>query len=74
MTECPKCGSADWNAEEDEGAWPSCNDCGFVQYDAETLRLQAEVQCEQKIAKGIFGYVPEYAEWIDFQKGITRHD
>ena len=67
---CPKCGSADWNAEEDEGAWPSCNDCGFVQYDAETLAIQAEVRREQAIAKQALGYVPSYKEAVE--KGFCK--
>jgi transcription initiation factor TFIIIB Brf1 subunit/transcription initiation factor TFIIB len=67
MTEeatCPKCGSADWNAETDEGAWPSCNDCGFVQYDEWTLSIQREVKQEQAECKRVLGYVPDYPEAV----------
>ena len=66
---CPKCGSADVNLA-DEGSWPSCNDCGFVQYDAETLALQAEVQREQAAAKQALGYVPCYLEAVE--KGFCK--
>jgi hypothetical protein len=64
---CPNCGSADVNPP-DEGFWADCNDCGFIQYDEATLRLQAEVKREQKTAKDIFGRVPSYAEWTEYQK------
>ena len=66
---CPKCGSADWNPA-DEGSFPSCNDCGFVQYDEYTLALQAEVQREQKVCKQILGYTPSYNEAVE--KGLIR--
>lgn len=58
---CPKCGSADLN-EADEGSFGSCNDCGHVSYDAETLALMAEVQREQRECKRQLGYVPTYEE------------
>lgn len=61
---CPKCGSVDINPS-DEGSWRSCNDCGFVQYDPETLALQAEVQREQAQAKRELGYIPTYQEWVN---------
>jgi len=66
---CPKCGSAEVNPE-DEGSWPSCNDCGFVQYDAETLALQDEVRREQRVAKDALGYVPSYQEAVE--KGFCK--
>jgi ribosomal protein L37AE/L43A len=66
---CPKCGSADVNPEN-EGSWPECNDCGFVQYDPETLALQAQVRREQATAKQILGYVPSYEEAIE--KGLIK--
>lgn len=63
--ECPECGCADVNPP-DEGAWASCNDCGFVQYDERTLALQREVRSEQKTAKDIFGFIPKYADWTEY--------
>ena len=63
---CPKCGSADW-MPADEGAFASCNDCGFTQYDEETLALQAEVRSEMQTAKRVFGRTPTYAEWTQYQ-------
>jgi hypothetical protein len=67
VTQCPKCGSADVNPE-DEGAWADCNDCGFIQYDADTLTLQREVRREMQAARDIFGRIPSYSEWIEYQK------
>jgi transcription initiation factor TFIIIB Brf1 subunit/transcription initiation factor TFIIB len=64
---CPKCKSEDVNPE-DEGSWPSCNDCGFVIYDEQTLSLQAEVRREQALCKQILGYVPTFEEAIE--KGL----
>ena len=66
---CPKCGSLDVKPA-DEGRWASCEECGFVQYDAETLALQAEVQREQAQCKQILGYVPEYREAVE--KGLIK--
>lgn len=62
---CPKCGSADVNPP-DEGFWADCNDCGFVQYDADTQALQAEVKQEQKQAKQIFGRIPTWEKWTEY--------
>jgi transcription initiation factor TFIIIB Brf1 subunit/transcription initiation factor TFIIB len=70
---CPKCGSADVNPP-DEGSWPSCNDCGHVQYDEATLALQREVQREQQYARQILGYVPKYEDWLKIQRGEKLDD
>ena len=70
ITQCPRCASADWNPEDEEGGWPSCNDCGFVLYDAWTLEIQAEVKREQAHAKRVLGYVPTYQEARE--KGFTK--
>ena len=59
---CPKCGSADVNPP-DEGSWFSCNDCGHVVYDPDTLALQAEVLREQAECKRRFGEILPYREW-----------
>ena len=68
---CPKCGSADWMpADEGEGAFAACNDCGFTAYDEDTLALIAEVQREQKQARQILGYVPTYEDAV--RKGLTK--
>lgn len=66
---CPKCNSADMKPE-DEGSWPECNDCGFVQYDEATLQLQSEVRREQRTAKEVLGYVPSYQEAV--KKGLCK--
>jgi transcription initiation factor TFIIIB Brf1 subunit/transcription initiation factor TFIIB len=66
---CPKCGSADVNPAN-EGSWPECNECGFVQYDEDTLALQREVQREQATAKQVLGYVPDYREAVE--KGFCK--
>ena len=47
---CKRCGSADVNPA-DEGSFPSCNECGNVEYDEETLNLMAEVRREYQEAK-----------------------
>lgn len=64
---CPKCGSVDI-VSRDDASWPTCNDCGFVQYDAESLALQAEVKAEQAQAKREFGYIPTYREWVERER------
>jgi len=61
---CPRCGSGDW-MPADEGAWPSCNDCGHVEYDAETLALMAEVRREQAFCSRVLGRVPTYREAVE---------
>lgn len=66
---CPKCGSDDVNAPDEE-FWADCNECGHVQYDADTLALQAEVRREQAQCKAILGYVPSYSEVIE--KGLVK--
>ena len=66
---CPQCGSTEVS-EADEGRWATCEDCGFVQYDAETLQLMAEVQREQKVCKQVLGYVPTYGGAI--KEGLAR--
>ena len=66
---CPKCGSADVNPPN-EGRWADCNECGFIEYDAETLALQNEVRREQAQAKQILGYVPSYREAV--KKGLAK--
>ena len=67
MAACPECGST--LTEEDE-RFPECYDCGFVQYDLWTLRIQAEVREEQAHAKRVLGYIPTYREAVE--KGFTK--
>jgi hypothetical protein len=62
------CGCGDINPP-DEGSWASCNDCGHVQYDEDTLALRAEVQAEQAYAKAILGEIPTYEEWVRYREG-----
>lgn len=64
---CPKCGS---HMREREDFWPDCEDCGFVQYDDETLGIQREVQREQAECKAILGYIPSFREAIE--KGLIK--
>jgi predicted nucleic-acid-binding Zn-ribbon protein len=66
---CPKCGSADW-MPADEGAFAACNDCGFTDYDEDTLALIAEVKREQAVCKRTLGYIPTFQE--AFEKGFTK--
>ena len=54
----------------DDERFPSCEDCGFVQYDANTLALMAEVRREQAHAKNVLGYVPTYQEARE--KGLAK--
>jgi len=69
MDTCPKCGSSDW-MPADEGAFASCNDCGFVLYDDWTLEIIAEVKREQAICKRVLGHIPTFEEAV--KKGFTR--
>lgn len=66
---CPECGSIYWVEATDE-SWPHCEDCGFTQYDADTLALQAEVRREPAQCKQILGYVPSYQEAV--LKGLIK--
>lgn len=61
---CPECNSL-YMSNGDEEHFPSCEDCGFVQYDADTLALMAEVRREQAHAKSVLGYVPTYQEAVE---------
>jgi hypothetical protein len=64
---CPECGA---EMREREDHFPDCEDCGFTQYDEETLALQREVQREQAEIKEILGYVPTYHEAA--KKGLIK--
>lgn len=65
---CPECND-EMDLSDDE-RFPECLNCGFVQYDADTLALQAEIRREQAAAKKVLGYVPSYGEAIE--KGFCR--
>jgi hypothetical protein len=69
MIICPKCSSCDVTPADEEH-WPSCVECGFIEYDAETLALQAEILREQAYAKQILGYVPTFEEAL--RLGLTK--
>ena len=60
---CPQCGKAELS-EADEGRFPSCPECGFEQYDADTLDLIAEVKREQKLCKQVLGEIPTYQDAV----------
>lgn len=72
MPECPKCSSADVNPA-DEGSWASCNDCGWIQYDAWTLSIQAEARREYREAVDHYWpeKVPDYQTWME-ERGKRR--
>ena len=54
----------------DEGRFPTCDECGYVQYDEETLALIAEVKREQATCREILGYTPTYEEAVS--KGLIK--
>lgn len=72
---CLKCGCSDVNPA-DEGSWASCNDCGFVQYDADTLALMHETRREYEQAKQECwpDPVPSYKEWMNREENYERRN
>jgi hypothetical protein len=62
---CPCCNKPDVT-QPDDGRWPTCEECGFVIYSAESLALQAEVRAEYEQAKRECWPepVPEYLEYL----------
>lgn len=65
---CPECHLD--SMVEREGRFPICEECGYEQYDQETLALIAEVKREQAQCKAVLGYVPTYPEAI--AKGLIK--
>lgn len=64
---CPQCGG---EIVQHEDRFPQCENCGFTQYDEETLALQREVQREQAECKAILGYIPSFREAL--KKGLIK--
>lgn len=50
MSACPECGSIQIDLGGD-GDFPNCRDCGFVQLDEHTLRMERETKEEYQLAK-----------------------
>ena len=69
---CPKCGGEDMRRRGDDGEYfPTCEDCGFTEYDEETLQLQAEVGRDYEQAKRECwpNKVPSYRDYLAGDRG-----